>query len=97
MNMKQRRGAWILAVAAIGGALLAAPAWASHTQGITKDSIKIGFFGPITGPGYLWGKLVMNGAQIVYNEVNRTGGIHGRKIATLGGTTGAMWPPASRP
>lgn len=57
--------------------------WAAHTQGVTKDTIKIGFFGPITGSGYLWGKLVMNGAEIVYNETNKAGGINGRKIVTV--------------
>lgn len=80
--MNGARSGWVLA-AAVGVALVAAPALANHTQGVTKDGIKIGFFGPITGPGYLWGKLVMNGAQIVYNEVNKAGGIHGRKIATV--------------
>jgi branched-chain amino acid transport system substrate-binding protein len=56
---------------------------ADHTKGVTNDSIKIGFFGPMTGPYYLYGKLVMNGADIVYNEVNRQGGVHGRKIVTV--------------
>lgn len=80
--MRCGRSGWLLA-AVIGLALVAASASASHTQGVTKDSIKIGFFGPITGPGYLWGKLVMNGAEIIYNEVNKAGGIHGRKIVTV--------------
>src|SRR3990170_3740487 len=73
---------WI-GVAMVGLALVAAPASAGQTQGVTKDSIKIGFFGPLTGPGYPWGKLTMNGAEIVYNELNKAGGIHGRKIVTV--------------
>jgi branched-chain amino acid transport system substrate-binding protein len=56
---------------------------ADHTVGVTADSVKIGYFGPITGPLYLYGKLVMNGADVVYNEVNRAGGIHGRRIVTV--------------
>jgi branched-chain amino acid transport system substrate-binding protein len=56
---------------------------ADHTKGVTKDTVKIGFFGPMTGPYYLYGKLVMNGADIVYNDVNRQGGINGRKIVTI--------------
>ena len=63
--------------------VLAGPAGADHTVGVTADSIKIGFLGALTGPYYLFGKLVMNGADVVYNEVNRAGGIHGRKIATV--------------
>jgi branched-chain amino acid transport system substrate-binding protein len=63
-------------------ALTAGPAGAQAT-GVTADTIKIGFLGALTGPNYLYGKLVMNGADVVYNEVNRTGGINGRKIQTV--------------
>lgn len=73
---------WMV-LAAIGTVLMATPASGGHTQGVTKDGIKIGFYGPLTGPGYLWGKLTMNGAEVVFNEVNRAGGIHGRKITTV--------------
>lgn len=48
--------------------------------GVTDTNIKIGTFGPITGQYYTYGKTVMDGAQIVYNEINEKGGIHGRKI-----------------
>jgi len=51
--------------------------------GVTKDSIKIGGFGPLTGPSYLGGKLAMNGAEIVFDEANAGGGIFGRKITFL--------------
>lgn len=51
--------------------------------GVTADTIKIGTFGPLTGPNYLFGKLVMNGAEVVYNEANKAGGIHGRKIVLV--------------
>ncbi len=80
--MRGKMSRWT-ALAAVALALTVAPAGGSHTQGVTKDSIKIGFYGPLTGPGYLWGKLTMNGAETVYNEVNRAGGIHGRKIVTV--------------
>ena len=56
---------------------------AAQTPGVTATEIKIGTFGPLTGPNYLFGKLVMNGAEVVYNEVNKAGGIHGRKISYL--------------
>lgn len=80
--MRNRWSRWTV-FAAVGVTLAAMPAAGSHTQGVTKDSIKIGFYGPTSGPAYLWGKLPMNGAEIVYNEVNRAGGIHGRKIVTI--------------
>ena len=76
-----RMTCWALIVAALG--LLAGPAEADHTVGVTADSVKIGYIGAMTGPYYLYGKLIMNGADVVYNEVNRAGGIHGRKIVTV--------------
>jgi branched-chain amino acid transport system substrate-binding protein len=70
-------------------ALLAAGATAqnAHAQtaevGVTDTAIRIGFLGALTGPGYLYGKLVMDGADIVYQETNKAGGINGRKIETV--------------
>jgi branched-chain amino acid transport system substrate-binding protein len=63
---------------------LAAP-WAAAQQvpGVTRDSITIGAFGPLTGPSYLGGKLAMNGAEVVFDEANAEGGIFGRKITLL--------------
>jgi branched-chain amino acid transport system substrate-binding protein len=65
-------------------AALAAVAGASTVQaqqpGVTADSIKIGSFGALTGPGYLYGKLVMNGVEVVFDEINAAGGVHGRKL-----------------
>ena len=55
----------------------------AQVPGVTGDTIKIGTFGPLTGPNYLFGKLVMNGAEVVYNEVNKAGGIHGRKLVLV--------------
>src|ERR1051325_3232633 len=59
-----------------------APALA-QVPGVTKDTIKLGSFGPLTGPNYLFGKLVMNGVEVVLDEVNAAGGVHGRKIELL--------------
>lgn len=48
--------------------------------GLTDTTIRIGQFGALTGPGYFTGKLVIDGADIVYKEANKAGGINGRKI-----------------
>jgi branched-chain amino acid transport system substrate-binding protein len=53
--------------------------YAQDTTGVTKDTIKIGVFGPMTGPASLFGKGVF-GVEAVFREVNDKGGIHGRKI-----------------
>lgn len=56
-----------------------ASSWAQEV-GVTDSSIKIGMFAPLTGPVSHWGWPTVNGATTIYNEVNKAGGIHGRKI-----------------
>jgi len=72
-----RLGKFAAAVAWL--ALAGSPALADE-PGISADSIKIGSFGALTGPGYLYGKLPMNGVEVVFDEVNAAGGVHGRKL-----------------
>ncbi|HYB40360.1 MAG TPA: ABC transporter substrate-binding protein [Candidatus Methylomirabilis sp.] len=62
---------------------LPAPAALAQVPGVTGDTILIGSFGPLTGPNYLFGKLVMNGVEVVYNEVNKQGGVNGRKLVLV--------------
>jgi len=50
--------------------------------GLTKDSIKIGIFGPMTGAASDFGKAEL-GIQGVYKDLNEHGGIYGRKIETV--------------
>jgi branched-chain amino acid transport system substrate-binding protein len=52
----------------------------AQVPGVTADTIKIGSFGALTGPGYLYGKLPMNGIEVVFDQVNAAGGINGRKL-----------------
>jgi len=71
-----------LGFALLLGVAVSAPAFA-QAPGVTKDTIKIGSFGPLTGPSYLYGKLVMNGIDVVFDEVNAAGGVHGRKLVLV--------------
>jgi branched-chain amino acid transport system substrate-binding protein len=70
--------ATVAAVAIVASGLIGRGAAAE--VGVTEDTIKIGSFGALTGQYYIYGKVIMDGAQLVYNEVNAAGGIHGRKI-----------------
>jgi branched-chain amino acid transport system substrate-binding protein len=55
----------------IAATILASPcAFAQERTGLTATSIRIGSFGALTGPGYLYGKLAMNGIEVVFDEVN---------------------------
>lgn len=69
------RMAGALAALALAGGI----AHADETTGLTKDTIKLGIFGPMTGPAALFGKGVF-GVESVYKAVNDAGGINGRKI-----------------
>ena len=55
---------------------------AADRTGVTKDSIKIGIFGPLTSSNTnpsVWQKL-LNGVIAIYRDVNEKGGINGRKL-----------------
>jgi branched-chain amino acid transport system substrate-binding protein len=49
-------------------------------QGVTKDTILIGGFGPITGPAAWIGLGSRDGITLAMKEINNAGGIHGRKL-----------------
>lgn len=63
----------------ITASILATPFAASAETGVTDDTIRIGMFGPLTGPTAV-GSLPLFGAAAVYKNVNDNGGINGRKI-----------------
>jgi branched-chain amino acid transport system substrate-binding protein len=75
---------FVLAVMALTIAAGSSPGGAqTATPGVTKDTITIGAFGPMTGPSYLYGKLFYNGVEAVFDEINAAGGINGRKVTIL--------------
>lgn len=45
-----------------------------------QDTIKIGFFAPITGPAAADGMSAKNAVELALKEVNEAGGIHGKKV-----------------
>jgi branched-chain amino acid transport system substrate-binding protein len=48
-------------------------------RGVTDTEIRLGQWGPQTGPAALWG-AVARGSGVLFELVNSEGGIHGRKI-----------------
>jgi branched-chain amino acid transport system substrate-binding protein len=69
--------------AIFAAATMTASVAVAQQPGLTADTIKIGTFGALTGPGYLYGKLPMNGVDVVFDEVNKAGGINGRKLELI--------------
>ena len=49
------------------------------TPGVTDTTIKIGSFGPLSGPAAVWAP-VLHGMDAYFDFINDKGGIHGRKI-----------------
>jgi branched-chain amino acid transport system substrate-binding protein len=61
-------------------ALATFPAAAQDALGITKDGIKLGILGSLTGPAAIWGTGNLAGAVLAFEEANAAGGINGRKL-----------------
>ncbi len=52
-------------------------------QGVTRDEILIGAFGPTTGPAAYIGLGGRDGMQMAIKEINAAGGINGRKLRVI--------------
>jgi len=63
-------------------------------RGVTDTEIRIGQWGPQTGPAALWG-AVARGTGCYFDMINAEGGIHGRKIKYFLRDDGYM-PPRTK-
>ncbi len=52
----------------------------AEQQGVSKNEIVVGTHTALSGPAAGWGIEVMNASRMRFDEINSTGGIHGRKI-----------------
>ena len=73
----------ICAAVAMTAAITAIGAQAADVAGVSDTEIKVGTFGPLTGPVYIYGKLSMNGVEVYFNKLNEKGGLHGRKLVLV--------------
>lgn len=53
---------------------------AQENTGVSKDSIKLGILGSLTGPAAIWGTGNRAGAILAFEEANASGAVNGRKI-----------------
>ncbi|MEO9779716.1 MAG: ABC transporter substrate-binding protein [Sedimentitalea sp.] len=81
-----------LAAVAIATAMAAAPVYAE--QGVTDTEILIGSNNDLSGPFAAFGAPATKAAQLVFDEVNEGGGIHGRKIRFIVEDHGYQMPKA---
>jgi branched-chain amino acid transport system substrate-binding protein len=71
---------WVVLSMAVWAVLCFAPAaQAANPAGFDDNEIRIGQWGPQTGPAAAWG-AVARGSKLLFDVVNEEGGIHGRKI-----------------
>ncbi|MFK7862564.1 MAG: ABC transporter substrate-binding protein [Granulosicoccus sp.] len=80
-----------LALAAVL-ALITAPATAN--QGVTDTEVVIGSANDLSGPFAAFGAPAIKAAQLYLDEVNATGGVHGRKIRLVVEDHGYQVPKA---
>jgi branched-chain amino acid transport system substrate-binding protein len=51
-----------------------------QNTGEDRSTMKIGFFGDLSGPTYNFGQSALNGALMAADEINQGGGINGRRL-----------------
>ena len=68
---------------AMAVSIFASGARAADVPGVTDKEIRVGTFGPLTGPVYIYGKLTMNGVEVYFNKINEQGGVYGRKLTLI--------------
>jgi branched-chain amino acid transport system substrate-binding protein len=62
---------------------LGASAALAQEVGVSKDTVKIGGMGPLTGPLANLVAPAMNAIEAVFEEANAAGGVHGRKVVYI--------------
>src|SRR5829696_4231500 len=53
---------------------------AEENSNVNHTTIKIGYFGDLTGPTFNFGQSAINGVLMAVSEINQAGGINGRQI-----------------
>lgn len=81
--MKKHRFRLGLLATMIAAPLISMACPALAEDGVTDKEVRIGAFGPFGGPVYLYGRLVMNGVEAVFQKVNEAGGVNGRKLVLV--------------
>lgn len=77
--MKMKKILVVLLVTLCALFLLVDTGFAQRRAGFDDKEIRIGQWGPQTGPAAPWGS-VARGSRLLFNMVNEKGGIHGRQI-----------------
>jgi len=91
---KMRKRHWIVPPICVILCCAAAISSVRAERGVTDREIRLGTWGPLTGPASLWG-AVPRGTRCYFHMINSEGGIHGRKITFFVRDDGYM-PPKTK-
>ena len=78
--MKLWKKAVSLAIVSVLALSMSACGGSENKSTGSTDTFKICGIGPTTGDAAIYGKAVKNGAQLAVDEINKNGGINGKKI-----------------
>jgi branched-chain amino acid transport system substrate-binding protein len=79
---------WVFAAASIASFILATTATASAEDGVTADTIVFGQAAVLSGPAAALGQGMKTGLNAAFDEINKKGGIHGRKLKLISADDG---------
>jgi len=71
---------WVLTTASIASLVLISVCPVSAEDGVTTDAIVLGQAAVLSGPAAALGQGMKTGMQAAFEEINKKGGIHGRKL-----------------
>ena len=77
--MMFRKKMLVFVIAVLAVLFVADMTWAAQPAGFDDNEIRIGQWGPQTGPAAPWGS-VARGSKLLFDVINEEGGINGRKI-----------------
>jgi ABC-type branched-subunit amino acid transport system substrate-binding protein len=78
----------VFAAASIASFVLAPVAGASAEDGVTADTIVFGQAAVLTGPAAALGQGMKTGMNAAFDEINKKGGVHGRKLKLISADDG---------
>ena len=78
--MKKKMVIVLAALLSLGSFILSTNSLAEVAPGVTQDSILVGNLNTFSGPAAIQGIAARDGATLAVEEINASGGIHGRKI-----------------
>jgi branched-chain amino acid transport system substrate-binding protein len=79
MNKKAKVIWWVVGLVIIIGIVL----WIVLDNAASAKTIKIGFIGPLTGDGAIYGEPFQKTVELAVSEINATGGIDGKQIQII--------------